>query len=78
MTTNLPATPALLCVECGGERFIPLTFPRIRGAPPQRDRVFHPSAKCVTCGLYYFGARAGHVTLRGSAVRHETGVPAAV
>jgi hypothetical protein len=55
MTTDLPRIPALRCVGCGGNRFIPLTFPRLRKAN-WIDPVLRPTAKCVTCGQCYFGA----------------------
>jgi ribosomal protein S14 len=48
-TARLPDIPKLRCTECGGERFIPLTYPadeRIQSPdPPGRA-----TAKCVTCG----------------------------
>jgi hypothetical protein len=53
MTRHLPGIPALQCVGCGSERFIPLTFPRFQ--EDTRSEAVHPSAKCVTCGLCHFG-----------------------
>ena len=48
MAPRLPDAPDLVCVECGGAAFIPLTYPS-----PQEsdlDPRLRPTAKCVTCG----------------------------
>jgi hypothetical protein len=40
MTTELPTIPVWRWVGCGGRRFVPLTFPRIRernGAAPDNS-----------------------------------------
>src|SRR5580700_92501 len=70
MTTHLPAIPALRCVGCGGERFIPLTFPRLRLAN-RIEQVLRPSAKCVTCGQCYFGAPNLPINPSASAHKRE-------
>lgn len=70
MTTHLPAIPALRCVGCGGERLIPLTFPRLRKAN-WMDPVLRPTAKCVTCGQCYFGAHNRPISPSASAQTTE-------
>lgn len=60
MTRPLPRIPSLQCVRCGGGRFIPLTFPGLGEA--KRSATLHPSAKCVTCGLCFFGSPTGSST----------------
>ena len=70
MTTQLPRIPALRCLGCGGERFIPLTFPRFPKAN-WIDPVLRPSAKCVTCGHCYFGAPNLTVSRSASAQTRE-------
>ncbi len=56
MTRQLPDTPVVRCVGCGGTRVIPLTF---RGARRTRrsELPIRPNAKCVTCGLSYIGTQ---------------------
>jgi hypothetical protein len=52
MPKRIPDIPLLRCSGCGGDRFIPLTFPSRRGAEKAEIEA-RPTAKCVTCGLSY-------------------------
>jgi hypothetical protein len=60
MPRRIPDIPVLRCESCGGDRFIPLTFPG-RGGAEQADVRGRPTAKCVGCGLSYIpsGANTG-------------------
>jgi hypothetical protein len=57
---RMPDIPVLRCDGCGGNRFIPLTFPARRGAEKAGVRG-RPTAKCVTCGVSYTRSRANPV-----------------
>lgn len=52
MPIRMPDIPILRCDACGGDRFIPLTFPAYEGAK-EADIRARPTAKCVTCGRPY-------------------------
>ena len=54
---RIPDIPVLRCEGCGGDRFIPLTFPPHMGAEKAGARV-RPTAKCLTCGRSYIASRA--------------------
>jgi len=56
VSRQIPDTPTLRCVGCGGTRLIPLTF---AGSRRTRRSEFadRASAKCVTCGCRYLGVR---------------------
>jgi hypothetical protein len=49
---RLPEIPVLRCKRCGEVKFIPLTFPRRKGADEVDTRA-RPTAKCITCGYYH-------------------------
>ena len=63
MPLQMPDVPVLRCDVCGGDRFIPLTFPAYQGAKAADIRA-RPTAKCITCGHSYVptavAALAGH------------------
>ena len=52
MPKRIPDIPVLRCDGCGGDRFIPLTFPG-RGGAGKVDVRGRPTAKCVGCGKSY-------------------------
>jgi hypothetical protein len=60
MPKRMPDIPVLRCDGCGGDRFIPLTFPG-RGGAEKADVRARPTAKCLGCGLSYIprGANTG-------------------
>lgn len=54
VSRQIPDTPILRCVGCGGTRLIPLTFAGSRRTR-RSEVVDRASAKCVTCGCRYVG-----------------------
>jgi hypothetical protein len=54
---RIPDIPVLRCEGCGGDRFIPLTFPARKGAE-KAGASARPTAKCLTCGWSYTASRA--------------------
>jgi hypothetical protein len=54
---RIPDIPVLRCEGCGGDRFIPLTFPPHIGAV-KAGASARPTAKCLTCGWSYIASRA--------------------
>jgi hypothetical protein len=54
---RIPDIPVLRCEGCGGDRFIPLTFPTREGAG-KAEASARPTAKCLTCGWSYTASRA--------------------
>jgi len=53
---RIPDIPVLRCERCGGDRFIPLTFPDVKGVE-RAETVARPTAKCITCGRSYTAGR---------------------
>jgi len=65
---RLPAIPVLRCTRCGDVTFIPLTFPRRKGAD-EVDMRARPTAKCITCGWSYVPLQRDGLRPRASCAR---------